>query len=318
MEENRTTMAYACKLKDKDELLKSSSGGAFTALSNAVLSMNGAIVCSVYNYETHEVELDLLTTVEQRNAARGSKYIQCNSGRGYSLCEKWIKEHPGLPLLVLGTGCMTAGLKKYLEMKKISENVYFVDVICHGTPSPLIWKQYIEKKEKKFSGKIKNLTFRDKRNGWDSPTALVNIGENEVLLKEYVRIFYNHSAFRPSCFKCPFTTVERSTDITIGDYWGIEKVMPDFYDSKGVSLVLVHSQKGKHLFDMAQKELEVRESNTTDCLQPNLQSPTERPEKRDCFWNDYRKGGIDCVLKKYGAPSIINKIKAIAFRYLKK
>lgn len=106
-------------------------------------------------------------------------------------------------------------------------------------------------------------------------------------------------ALRPSCYECPYTLIERDTDITIGDFWGIDKKIPDFYDSMGTSLFIIHNQKGMELFDSVKTQLDYRECTIEECMQSHLEKPTEKPENRFQFWIDYYENGINMILKKY-------------------
>lgn len=298
---------YALRLKDKDKLYMSSSGGAFMAVSDAFLASGDAVVSAVYNYETNQNEFVLYTTKEDRDKACGSKYMQSKPGRIYRIAEEWLKDNPDKKLLFVGMGCQADGFRKFAEMKAIRERVCVVDIICHGSPSPKLWREYAESLGKR-KGKITYLTFKDKRNGWKFPTAFVVAAGHEVLISDYVEIFYNRCALRPSCHECPYATTERKVDITIGDYWGIDKVMPDFYSPEGNSLVIVHTEKGQELFEKIKSDVELRESNTHDYLQPNLIRPTEKSPKREEFWRDYQRKGILFVLKKYTCASLMSKI----------
>lgn len=283
---------YAVRLKDKEELYRSSSGGAFTAISNYFLIHNNAIVSAIYNYKTNQNEFKLYTTVEDRNQARGSKYMQAYPLNSFREAETWIKKN-NKELLFVGTGCQADGFRKFAEIKGIRNKTTIVGIICHGTPSPKIWKEYLRNK------KIEYVTFKDKRTGWKSPSAYIIKNGKEKNIDDYDTIFYNKCALRPSCYQCPYSTTERDVDMTIGDFWGIDKVIPEFYSSEGNSLVLVHTEKGQEMFENIQENVEWVESNIIDCLQPNLIKPTEKSPRREEFWNDYQRGGIDLVLKKY-------------------
>ena len=310
------TLVYAGRLKDKAALLSSSSGGAFTALSDYFLKDGNAVVAAIYNYEKHVAEFQIITDKEQREKAKGSKYMQSKPGEIYRAAYGWLMENPEKELLFVGVGCQAEGFRKFSELKGIRNRVYIVDIICHGSPSPQLWREYaalIENKE----GKITYLTFKDKRNGWKAPTAYVKVNGKEKLIKDYVRIFYNQCALRPSCYECPFATMERQTDMTIGDFWHIEETIPDFYDSNGNSLFLLHTSRGEELFENIKVDLEYRLSNTTQCWQSNLEAPTRRSERRDEFWDDYQKKGIDFVMKKYGAVPIKTKIKNRLLRIIR-
>lgn len=303
------TIVYAVRTKDQEVLQNSSSGGFFTHLSDYFLEQGGAVACSTYRYETQRMEFALITDAGERNQARGSKYMQSDPGDIYSQCAAWLKENPKRKLLFVGTGCQAAGFQKFMQIRGLEERAYAVDIICHGVPSPMLWKDYIQWMERKYRGRADGLTFKDKRNGWKRPTAVVRIHGSEYSLKEYVKIFYNRCALRPSCHKCPYAAVERCTDLTMGDYWGIEQVMPDFYDPKGNSLVLIHSAKGKEIFEAIKGNLDYKKSNTSDCLQPNLREPTVVSEQRERFWRDYSRYGIRFTVKKYGTDTFFCRVK---------
>ena len=302
------TIVYAGRLKDKSALMSSSSGGAFTALSDAFLKSRDAVVAAVYNYENHTVEFQMILDEKQRERAKGSKYMQSKPGDIYQEAYYWLMDNPKKELLFVGMGCQSDGFRKFSEIKGIRDRVYIVDIICHGSPSPKLWREYAESIQKK-DGRITYLTFKDKRNGWKSPTAYVKVNGSERPLKDYVRVFYNQCALRPSCYECPYATTERKTDMTIGDFWHIEETIPDFYDPNGNSLFLIHTDRGEELFEKVRDNLDYRLSNTAQCWQANLEAPTQKSEQRDVFWNDYQKKGIDFVIKKYGTVPMKTKVK---------
>ena len=287
------TRVFAIRLKNETELLNCSSGGAFTAISDLFLSDNNAIVSSIYNYQNQQTEFRLYNTKSLRNEARGSKYMQSKPLNSFNEAEEWIKHNDGM-LLFVGMGCQAEGFRLFSEKKGFRDRVLIVDIVCHGVSSPQIWKDYADK-----IGDFSFLSFRDKRNGWHFPTAYVIKKGKELLIQDYLNIYYNRCALRPSCYKCPFATTERKSDITIGDFWGIEQIAPDFEVGSGVSLFLAHTSKGIETFDCMKDQFDWIESNVKDCLQPNLIKPTERSDMREKFWEDYRNGGIDLILKEY-------------------
>ena len=177
----------------------------------------------------------------------------------------------------------------------------------HGGPSPKLWRDVAIDIEKKNNGKITYLTFKDKCKGWDNPTAYVVINGKKVGIDEYQEIFYGGNALRPSCYACPYPHVDRDTDLTIGDYWGIKKKLPGFYSSKGTSIVLVRGERGAELFKHIANRLEYRMSNLEGWLQPHLRYPFKKPKTREDFWNEYNKG-ISFVLNKYGKEPICVKL----------
>lgn len=311
MEKDMNTRAFAFKLQDPSKLVRSSSGGAFVALSDVVLEHGGAIACCVYDYATKELGFQIAETAEARDRAIGSKYFQATMGDIYNRCFLWLEKNPAKQLLFVGTGCQAAGLKRFLFCKDKAklDQVYFVDLICHGVPSPKLWKEYTSAIEKENKGQISYVTFKDKRNGWKHPTAYARINDKEISLTSYVRAFNSHCMLRESCHNCPYTVVERETDITIGDFWGVEKKNPNLYDEKGVSLVLVHSSRGMNLLSETRKQVQIDEVSVEDCLQPRLLTPTSVSDKRADFWKQYDNKGAKYVIKKYGELSLMTRIK---------
>lgn len=311
---------YAGRLKDQEQLLRSSSGGAFTAISDLFLKEGGAVVCSTYDHEAHREYFALMTDPADRDQARGSKYVQSSPGTVFKEAEAWLNENADKPLLFVGVGCQTAGMISYAKAKGFRSRVTAVDIICHGAMSPGLWKDYMDLLESKH-GKADYITFKDKRNGWKAPVAAATAGGREVSLKDYVHIFYSRMALRPSCHKCPWAAVDRGSDLTIGDFWGIEKALPSFYSEEGVSLFLVHTEKGQLLFERAKEAMITAESNREDCLQPNLVRPTPVSDKRQLFWRDYEKRGIRYIVRRYGKdplPRIVKRKTMKAIRSLSK
>lgn len=303
------TKVYAGRLKDRNKLIHSSSGGAFVALTDYFLENGDAVVCTVYNYLNNSAEFKLILTENERNEAIGSKYMQSNVGQIFKHAEDWLKENSTKKLLFVGMGCQGEAFRKFCSIKGLTDQVFIVDIICHGTPSPKLWREYAHSLEEKKKGKITYLTFKDKRNGWKSPMAYVTISEHEVPINDYVRVFYNRCALRPSCYECKYTTIERKTDMTIGDFWHIEKTIPDFYDTMGNSLFLIHTEKGERLFELIKNDLNYRISDTKQCWQTHLERPTDRSELRNQFWSDYQGKGVQFVMKKYGKAPLKTKIK---------
>ena len=312
------TKVYAGRLKNKENLLSSSSGGAFTALSNLFLEQGSAVICSIYNYDSHCPEFCLITDVENRDRAKGSKYVQSTMGNIYIQAERWLESNPNKNILFIGTGCQAEGFRKYVEQRKLRERCLIVDIICHGVPSPSLWKAYVSEIEKIHNGKIEYVTFKDKRNGWLCPTAFVQINNKERLITDYVRFYFSEVPLRPSCYSCPFTKIGRETDLTIGDFWHIEEKKPEFYDPSGTSLFLVHTEMGEMAFTQVKKDLIYIESNTEECWQINLERPSKLPANRQevfdaCIYN----GVYETIMKlhherKNSIPRrILNKMKKL-------
>ena len=316
-------IVYAAKHTNENVVKNSSSGGMFSALSDYFIKNGNAVASCIYNYETDEVELVIYDNLFMRNKARGSKYIQANIDNGFKKIDDWLLNNPNKLLLVVGTGCQIACLDLFLKIKRKRERVVLVDLICHGATSPGLWKKYI--KHEGISHKIEYLSFKDKRNGWHSPTVYARVNGKEKCINSFAEWFYGKWAIRESCYKCPYTKVKRySTDITIGDYWGIENVFPDFSDARGVSLVILQTAKGEALFEKIKKTIYFRISNEQECLQPRLICPSERPKDRKQFWEDIQNKGIEYCAKKYKEVQnqnvkflVKNKLKKVIIKFLK-
>lgn len=297
---------YAVKNRDDKVRMNSSSGGLFTAISDYILSNNGVIYGAAFDDQLRVCHQRAENT-EKRNKFRGSKYVQSDLQGIFKDIKADLTK--GRQVLFTGTPCQTAGLNTYLHNSY--ENLYLCDLVCHGTPSPIIWKEHLDFMVNRYGKKITAYNFRTKWRGINVSITFEDgkIINNKYDLLTYINIFHSHAALRPSCYNCHFTNYYRPSDITIGDFWGIEKCMPKFEDDKGVSLVLVNSSKGLELFQSINNKLEYRESNTKDCLQPNLCEPSKQSPLREQFWQDYWSKGFEYVLKIYGGYGVKTRVK---------
>ncbi len=317
---NPSVEIFAAKSKNKEVVYNSSSGGMFTILSDEFFKNGDAIAACKYNYQSNAVELTLIFDKKNRDEARGSKYIQAELKDSFNKIIDFLKEHPARRLLVIGTACQIAGLDLLLKEKGLRNRVVLVDLICHGAASPKLWKKYIHNIEEKEGNQLSFVTFKNKRNGWETPSTFVIIDGKEISIKSYADWFYMGWSLRKSCYKCPYMGIDRCSDMTIGDYWGIKNVMPDFYDPMGVSLVITHTEIGKNLFESIKKSIDYRISNRTDCMQPRLMSPQLCPDDRQQFWDDVQKMGINYCVEKYVEHyklSIKERAKCIIKKVLK-
>lgn len=290
---------YAVRAKDTDLVSNSSSGGAFTVLSDWALQQGGAIASPVYDYATHTMRYRLYTDRQTRDAARGSKYIHPVLDDIYDLCVAWMKQNPDKPLLFVGVGCHAAGFLEILNNQNLRQQAIVVDLICHGTPSPQLWTDYVHTLEQLYQGKADYVTFKDKRNGWENPYAFVRISGQEIPLDHYSYWFYESFSQRQSCFQCPYTKLHRATDLTIGDFWGVQLSLPAFYSSAGNSLVIVQTVKGAEVFSAIADTIVFAESAAANCMQPRLETPGQPNPRQKQFWRCYQEKGIPGLMKRY-------------------
>lgn len=309
---------YIVKHKDINVRMASRSGGIFTAVSDIVLKEHGIIYgCAVMqNFQASHIRVN---SEEERNRLRGSKYVQSNMGK----CYKQAKDdlNAGYMLLFSGTGCQIAGLKSYLEkMEIVSDNLLTMDLVCHGVPSPSVWKSFIEWIEKKHNGKVSSVNFRDKRFGWMSHFETVIIKGRLYAVDYYRSIFYKHYSLRPCCFSCPYANTARISDITIADAWGVDYKHSYFNDDRGVSLVIVNTEKGAKYLEKAKMNLEIEEVDLNDFMQPNLREPSRMPTERMKFWQDFIRTGrtFGFIGHRYGDNTIKGNVKSFIKKILGK
>ncbi len=290
--------AFAVRHKDMSEVMKSRSGAAFAALSDYVLKQGGVVYGAGYK-DHFRVAHKRATTIEERDEFRGSKYVQSDLTGIYRQVKEDLKS--GLLVLFSGTPCQTSGLNAFVG-KKLRDKLILVDIVCHGVPSPYIWRDYLQYIEKKQRGIIRKVDFRDKEHfGWEAHQEAFLISNKEIYKNTFTFLFYKHIMFRESCGVCHFTNLIRPSDITLADYWGWEKNVPGLNDdNNGVSLVLLNTQKGIEIFALVQEDVEATEVEVENSMQPNLMHPSEINPFRKQFELDYVNKGFRYILKQYG------------------
>lgn len=241
--------AYAAYSPNEQIREASSSGGIFTVLADWVLRSQGVVFGAAFA-EDFSVQHVKVEHTEDLHILRGSKYLQSRIEDTYREASAALEE--GRMVLYSGTGCQIAGLKAYL--KKDYDDLYTVDVLCHGVPSPLLWQKYLREQEKRFGAVVAQVSFRSKTNGWKSYSMEQQFQNGTNYCKElsqdlYLQCFLRDICLRPSCHSCQFKDFPRVSDLTIGDAWGIGKQMPDMDDDRGTSIVIVNSGKGKQLWE---------------------------------------------------------------------
>lgn len=223
-----------------------------------------------------------------------------------------------------GTPCQIGGINKYLSNIDTSKLI-LVDIVCHGAPSPKLFNEYINFLENKKGKKITEYYHRTKLKGWQHIEAVrfenEKLNYKSRLSQTWKRIFYTDLPLRPSCYNCKYTNADRPGDITIGDFWGIELFNPEFVDDKGISLVIINTEKGNRILEKIKNDLIISKQNIEEAIlkNPQLKEPRRIDfNKRKLFWNDYKNKGINYIAKKYGGYNMIGKMKNLAKRMLNK
>lgn len=308
---NDEPIVIAAQNKNDKIRAESTSGGAFSAFAEKILDEVGAVYGAAYE-EGFAVRHSRVESEESYTKFRGSKYCQSDLNSCYIQVKKDLQD--GIRVLFSGTPCQIAGLKCFLGSDAENENLILLEILCHGAPSPLMWKEHIALLEKTRNSKIKTYKNRSKVAGWHGHNEHVFFGNGKdeyktKLSQNHKDLFYAHLTIRPSCYSCDYAGMPRVADISIADYWGIEKCLPDFDDNKGTSLVIINNEKGRTFFESVKSCFDIRDSNLEDAFRDNHKKPAKMNINRDNFWNDYHAYGYLYVLKKYSSYTTAGKAK---------
>ena len=306
---------YALKHGAEDIRSSSQSGGAFSALSDLILEQSGVVYGCILN-ERFEVVHTRADSARDRDRMRGSKYVQSDLKDVFRQVKDDLEQ--GRQAMFTGTSCQVAGLKSFLG--KDYPNLLTVDIICHGVPSPLLLKKYLEWQQERSKKSLTSFNFRNKKDfGWKKCVETLTFSDDtQVNSRVYKSMYYSHMFVRPSCFRCPYKQIMHPGDITIGDYWGIDKAVPDFNDNKGVSLALVNTEKGAAFFEQAKSSFEWRETSLEDCMQHPLVGPYDPPKNRAQGMRELQTLPFEKVAVKYGGHGMKNDLKRKLKNLLKK
>lgn len=298
---------YAARHISLEEVKSSRSGAAFIAFSDVILGKDGSVYGAAFD-EGLEVKHIKTVCSEERNRLKGSKYVQSDLRGIIDEIKRDLRNEQFV--LFSGTPCQVAGVKAVIPQNN-SDRLYLLDILCHGVPSPFLWRDYIRYQENNHGGRMTKFDFRDKSiNGWsDHIESMVFDGKHQLVDKLYTNLFYSNSFFRDCCYKCPFATTSRVGDITLADFWGWEKVSKDLNsDNCGISLLLVNTSKGEALFEESKYSLNTLPVDIADCMQRNLKQPTPEPEIRVEYVNYYKKNGFEKLVKYIYNPSLIQRV----------
>ena len=291
---------YAFKATD-DLRKQSASGGAFAAMSKVVIDEGGSVWGAAQNSQ-FIVEHQKCENFDNIYELQGTKYVQSSLEKCYCELEKDLRS--GRKVLFSGTPCQVEAIKRFVQMKKLSEeNLYLVDIICHGVPSPKVYSEFINWLSEKKESEVVKYSFRNKEISWRGNSCLVELKNgkklcNDLYASSFMNLYYSNYITRESCYSCKYATIARTSDITIGDYWGIENLASNFEDALGVSVVLVNTEQGRQLFKKTKGKIHI--GDITTLKQPQLTHGCERPVDRTVFWTRYQEKGIGEMLRLYG------------------
>ena len=300
-------MVYAAFSKDKKARGHSSSGGLFTEIAMSILQQDGIIFAARMSDDCKSVIFDSCTSEQDLSRFRGSKYVQSSPGLIYRDVKRSLQG--GKKVLFVGVPCQVDGLKKYLNSDY--DNLLTVDIICHGVPSPKLWRDYSEKLENENGSKMRNVSFRYKKPNWTRFSLRVNFESGKKIVNSkfddpYLIAFLKEISMRENCYSCEYTSTRRTGDITLADFWGYRSDNFRMRNTeKGLSLVLLNTQKGKMLFQSIKDKIMFRERTMQEAMSGNrsLKQPWKKNPTSDAFWNEYIYGeGMEIAMKKYCKP----------------
>lgn len=320
---------YAAKNKNEYIRLNSSSGGIFTIIAEDIINEGGVVFGAKFDSKWNVIH-SWCETIEDLEQFRGSKYVQSSIGNTYIEAKLYLEQ--GRKVLFTGTPCQIAGLNKFLRKKY--DNLITMDFVCHGVPSPRVWFEYLNDllKVKSISKPIEKIEFRNKKYGWKkysftvskntykdkekvSRIVLQETKYNNTYLKGFVRDLY----LRPSCHSCCVKNFKSGSDITIADFWHINKYMKTINDHKGCSLVFIHSNRinlNKYYHNADFYEL----NSNSICTSNKTISKSSIPHKnRNLFFNDFATSHYSTIalINKYATVSLKQRIRLILSNILK-
>lgn len=322
--DNVKVSGYAAYSKNDKVRKESSSGGIFFVLAEKILNENGVVFGAAFdnNFLVKHIAVE---NIDDLKKIQGSKYLQSEIRDTYKQCKIFLEQ--GREVLFSGTACQIAGLKAFLGKDFI--NLFTVDVLCHGVPSPKVWKRYIREKEKEYNASVQHVEFRNKIIGWNRYSMKIIFSNSKVYTNvfasdDYMRIFLGNICLRPSCHECKFKSLDRPSDITIGDCWGIENYLTHMDDDKGTSIVLSHSKKGDEIIHslIGKIHLEKVEIDNVLPISADSRRSVNAHPRRAKFFYKLNNGVKVYKLVKLLEPSFpikcVRKLKYIIKRILNK
>lgn len=317
-DERRPLHTLSVLNSDEKVRIESSSGGVFTYLAEIILKEGGVVFGAYFNSDW-DVVIGSAHSIEEISKFRGSKYLQAVVGNSFKECEGYLKK--GKTVLFSGTPCQISGLKHFL--RKPYQNLLTVDFVCHGVPSPGVWKQYLYEKVGSDLSAIHDVRFRDKRKGWRKFNFVLEFSKDDNVFKiatehyrnTYMRAFLSDLILRPSCYSCNFKCGRSHSDITIADFWGAEHFVPEVDDDKGLSIVMINNEDWHSIFDnnritchpVNYKDIQVY---NTAIFKPSVPHP-----KREVFFSSLEQtDSLEKLILKHLKPSLgqrINSLKKI-------
>lgn len=320
--------AYAIKW-ESPERTGSASGGFFPAIAKYFIEEKEGFVCGCVLESLQPIHIvsnqwgDILRM-------RDSKYVQSDMRMCFKEISQFLEQEKYV--LFTGTSCQIAGLLSALaDMKVNTERLLTIDFFCHGVPSPKVWQDYLKFYEKEKNRKLVDYRFRSKKYGWGKAARgssylnsaqylkgnLVKRDNVSYVSRMWRTIFFSNICIRMYCHSCPYASLEKPADITMGDFWGVHELLPNFDDGKGSSIALLRNEKAKQFVDnisyLTKEEISVEQAIKK---QRNAFHPSEVHAQREEFWKDYEEKNFRDIAEKYFHYTFSYRVKSLVKRIL--
>ena len=309
----RLTKAYFAVNNSSKTVFNSASGGVFSAITDTYCKGDFIIFGVQFDNKTNVIH-SYTDSLDGARKYRKSKYVQSDIGESYKDAERFLKS--GKKVLFTGTLCQIAGLRLYL--RKEYENLFCLDLVCHGVPNQNIFDIYIRYIENKYKGEVDDFQFRhktmDKSGKWNSRNVKIKIATKEIIMSsvkdKYLKGYHSGLFYRPSCYNCKYANPNRISDITMADFWGVEKLFQEDVH-KGVSVITVNTKKGQDILNRLTKTMDLREVELEYVIKSNgqLNRPAAKHPKREQFFELLDKVGfasaVDTCIPK---PPLIKQV----------
>lgn len=310
---------YAAKSKDEELRINSSSGGVFSILARMVIGSGGVVYGAAFEGKDWGVRHISIDNISEVVRLQGSKYVQSYMVGVYRKVRDLLRKD--VPVLFSGTPCQVAALKRFVGNN--CSNLYLVDVVCHGVPSPAVWTRYLSSRF--MDSKITSISFRRKDRGWKNYALSIGyengteyFGTNSE--DAFLRAFLNDLCNRSSCHACRWRGLRSGSDLTIADCWGVERFMPEMYDERGVSLLLVNSERGRAAKEAILPYVECASLTFRDAVEGNPAIVRDsRPHLlREKFFCRFRSDGFDSLVSMCLRLPLKFRIRRVVGKLLRK
>lgn len=310
-ESHINTNCYATKTNEEIIRKQSSSGGIFSVIAEKVLENNGIVYGAAFD-ENFVVKHRGISSINDLDLLRRSKYVQSDLNNSFSAIKKHLDD--GKTILFTGTPCQVEGLLSYL--KKTYDNLIAMDFVCHGVPAPKVWEYYKTYLQKLYKSHIKDINFRDKSLGWKKYSVRFEFENDNIYCNTYgndpyMKAFLANMDLRESCYTCKFKSTKHKSDITVADYWGIDKIKPELDDDKGLSLLLINTKKGNTLLADVKNKLTLTKTEVEKSFSynPCIIKPAPVHNFRQYFLINYNKRDFEKLVNNCLNPSYITRLK---------